>query len=163
MSIKNNRPTSKSGYRQGYYKLENPIKYVGDPTKIIYRSSWEQRFCRYCDLTTDVVKWSSEPIAIKYLSPIDGREHDYYVDFYMRLQKEDKFEDYLVEVKPKASLNQPMLEGVKHTTKRLANYNYELKTWITNRAKFSAAQLFAERIGYKFMVVTEDFLFGKHG
>ncbi|MFM2010951.1 MAG: hypothetical protein RLZZ479_1342, partial [Bacteroidota bacterium] len=41
MSIKNNKPSKKSTYRQGYYVLNNPDKYIGDPTKIIYRSSWE--------------------------------------------------------------------------------------------------------------------------
>ena len=161
MNIKANKPSAKSGYRQGYYSLANPDKYVGDPTKIIYRSSWEHRFCRYCDLTAEVTKWSSEPIGVKYINPIDSRQHTYYVDFYMRVEKEDGPVDYLVEVKPSASLVRPVLEGVKMTTKKLTNYNYELKTWLINRSKFSAAQIFADKVGYKFIIVTEDFLFGK--
>jgi hypothetical protein len=161
MNIKANKPTAKSGYRQGYYKLQNPEKYIGDPTKIIYRSSWENRFCKYCDLTAEVKKWSSEPVGIKYISPIDNREHTYYVDFYMRVEKEDGPVDYLAEVKPRASLVQPVLEGIKITTKKLHNYNYELKTWLINRSKFAAAQHYANARGYKFIVVTEDFLFNK--
>jgi len=158
--IKSNKPTHKSGYRQGYYKLENPDKYIGDSTKIIYRSSWEYRFCRYCDTNDEVLKWSSEPLGIKYVSPIDGREHTYYVDFYMRIQREDYHEDFIAEVKPAASLVQPVLEG-NATTKKLKNYNYALSTWLTNRAKFAAAKQYAEGRGYKFIVVTEDFLFRK--
>lgn len=161
MNIKANKPTPKSGYRQGYYQLSNPAKYIGDPTKIIYRSSWEHRFCRYCDLTPDVTKWSSEPVGIKYISPLDNRQHVYYVDFYMRTEKDGAVKEYLAEVKPKASLEKPVLEGSKHTTKKLENYNYALKTWLTNRAKFAAAKIFAAHNGHEFIVVTEDFLFSK--
>ena len=28
-------------YKQGKYLLQNPQKYLGDPTTIVYRSSWE--------------------------------------------------------------------------------------------------------------------------
>ena len=157
--IKANKPSSKSKFRQGYYKLENLDKYVGDPAKIIYRSSWEHRFCRYCDLDARVIKWASEPIGIKYMSPIDGKEHKYYVDFYMRTKIGDRISDILVEVKPAASLIRPVLEGKKITTKKLQAYNYNLKTWIINKSKFEAAKMYAEGRGYKFMVVTEDFLF----
>jgi hypothetical protein len=161
MSIKNNRPSAKSGFRQGYYKLNNPDKYIGDPSKIIYRSSWEYRFCKYCDDGENVLKWSSEPIAVKYVSPIDGKEHNYYIDFYARIQKGDEEVDYLVEVKPEASLERPIMESGSMTVKRLKNYNYALQTWIINRAKFQAAKKHAEMNGYKFVIVTEKFLFEK--
>lgn len=159
--IKSNKPSSSSRYIQGYYKLDNPEKYIGDPSKIIYRSSWEYRFCKYCDRTVDVVKWSSEPVGIPYMNPLDSRIHTYYVDYYMRLQKDGVYEDIFAEVKPKASLKKPLLEGQKITTKKLKNYNDALKTWIINRSKFSAAKQYAELKGSKFILVTEDFLFGK--
>jgi hypothetical protein len=163
--IKSNKPNPRGAYRQGYYKLTNAEKYVGDPSKIIYRSSWEYRFCRYCDHTPEVLKWSSEPVAIPYFSPLDepGRikPRNYYVDFYMRVKKGNETIDYLAEVKPSKSLQKPILEGVKHTTQKLKNYNYALQTWIVNRAKFSAAKQYAEKIGYKFILVTDEFLFGK--
>jgi hypothetical protein len=111
------------------------------------------------------LKWSSEPVAIPYVSPLDepGRikPRNYYVDFYMRVKKGDETIDYLAEVKPSKSLQKPILEGVKHTTQKLKNYNYALQTWIVNRAKFSAAKQYAEKIGYKFILVTDEFLFGK--
>ena len=134
MSIKNNKPSAQSGFRQGYYKLNNPDKYIGDPTKIIYRSSWEYRFCKYCDDGENVVKWSSEPVGIKYTSPLDGKVHDYYIDFYARIKKGDTEEDYLVEVKPEASLERTLMECGSMTMKRLKNYNYAIQSWITNRA-----------------------------
>lgn len=156
--IKSTKPTAKSGYRQGYYTLTNPDKYIGDPTKIIYRSSWEFRFCKYCDDSDSVLKWSSEPYPIKYISPVDGKEHNYYIDFYMKVLKDGIEVDYLVEIKPEASLKKPVFEGIQ-TMKKLQNFNYAAKTWLVNSAKFSAAKAHADSIGYKFTVVTEEFLF----
>ena len=48
MSIKKVKPTSKSGFKQGYYKPKYPQKYRGEGP-IIYRSSWERKFCYWCD------------------------------------------------------------------------------------------------------------------
>ena len=28
-------------YKQGYYKVQNKEKYIGNPNLVIYRSSWE--------------------------------------------------------------------------------------------------------------------------
>lgn len=159
MSIKSVKPTQKGRFRQGYYKIINPDKYIGDSSNIIYRSSWEHRFCRYCDRTDDVTKWSSEPVGIKYISPVDGKEHTYYVDFYMHVEQGDEKRDILVEIKPAASLLKPVLEGKKITTKKLQQYNYDLKTWLVNRAKFSAAIVYAQGRGFEFKVITESFLF----
>ena len=163
--IKSNKPSHKSGFRQGYYKLVNTEKYIGDTSQIIYRSSWEHRFCVYCDTNENVIRWSSEPVGIKYVSPLDNpagnKTHTYYVDFYLRVKEGDNEVDYLAEVKPEASLTKPLLEGQKITTKKIKNYNYALKTWLVNRAKFSAAKLFAAERGYKFVIVTEDFLFSR--
>jgi hypothetical protein len=156
--IKSNKPTAKSKFRQGYYSLNNPDKYIGDPTKIIYRSSWEYRFCKFCDDNDSVVRWSSEPFGIKYMSPLDMKEHTYYVDFYMRVKKGDFEEDCLVEIKPEESLKKPIFEGIQ-TMQKLKNFNYAAKTFITNKAKFAAAKAYAESIGYKFIIVTEEFLF----
>ena len=80
MSIKNIRP-SKGTFIQGYYTPLNESKYVG-PKPIVFRSSWEKKMCMYCDEKTEIVKWSSEPIKIRYVSPIDNKVHNYYPDFY---------------------------------------------------------------------------------
>jgi hypothetical protein len=161
-NIKKNKPSGKSKYRQGYYILNNPEKYIGDPSKIIYRSSWEYRFCKYCDDSENVIKWSSEPVGIKYISPIDQKEHDYFIDFYLKIRKGNGEVEYLVEVKPEASLAKPVMESGSQTINRIKNYNHNLKTWIINRAKFIAAKKYAEIKGYKFAIITEKFLFENH-
>jgi hypothetical protein len=153
-----NRPNKKSKFRQGYYKPENLEKYTGDPTKIIYRSSWEYKFCRYCDLTPEIIKWSSEPFPIQYFDPIQQKQRSYFVDFYIRVKtRDEKEKDYLVEVKPKAKLRPPILEA-KKTLKNVKEYNYLMEEFINNKAKKDAAEEFAKKINYKYMIVTEEFL-----
>jgi len=58
-------------------------------TTLIFRSSWEFRFCKYCDTNEKILKWSSEPLQIPYYNPLDKKEHTYNVDFYMRVLKDD--------------------------------------------------------------------------
>jgi len=157
---KSNKPTKKSKFRQGYYKLENPDKYTGDPSQIIYRSSWEYKFCRYCDLTKDIVSWSSEPFSIKYYDPVKKKEREYHIDFFIRIAKDGTMTNYLVEVKPKAKLKMPVLES-RQTLKRLKEYNYAMEEFIVNKAKKEAAENYAHSMGYKYIIVTEDFLFDR--
>ena len=161
LNIKNLVPRKDSPYRQGYYKLINPTKYIGDPNKIIFRSSWEKKFAIYCDTNPQIVVWSSEPMAIPYLHPIDATMKPYNVDFYIKIQKgENHFEQFLVEVKPSRQLQKPNSPSTKRLTeKKLIAYNEQLKTYLINLAKFKAAKEYAETRGWKFVVVTETFIF----
>lgn len=152
-----NKPNKTGKYIQGYYELQNPKKYTGDPSKIIYRSSYEYKFCRYCDLTPEVVTWSSEPFSVKYYDPISNKQREYFIDFYIRTGKGGSFKDYLIEVKPKEKTKKPVFKG-KQTLKRLKNYNEEVAEYVVNEAKVKAAKQYAKNMGYKFLVVTEDFL-----
>ena len=111
MSIKKVKPTAKSGFKQGYYTPKNPKKYQG-PMPIIYRSSWERKVCHWCDHNVDVMVWTSEPFSLKYYNILDKKFHKYYPDFYVKLRKKDEkgkefYEDYIIEVKPKAQLKKP--------------------------------------------------------
>ena len=68
---------------QGKFKPKNPSKYKGDPTNIVYRSSWELKLMMYLDTHPNVLKWGSEEIVIPYESPVDGRMHRYFPDFFV--------------------------------------------------------------------------------
>jgi hypothetical protein len=108
MSIKNLKPQA-GKFKQGYYTLKNPSKYVGDPAKIIYRSGWERKFMEYCDAHPRILKWSSEPIAIPYYHPIENRQAKYYVDFWVReIRDNDQEFEYMVEIKPEAQTLKPV-------------------------------------------------------
>lgn len=146
-------------YRSGKYEPKNPEKYIGDIHNIIYRSSWEYRFCTYCDTNDSILKWSSEPLSIDYYNPLDKKNHKYNVDFYMKVLKESgESQDWIIEIKPENQTKKPIYEGTM-TVSKLKSYNRNMQIWITNQAKFKAAKEWAEKRGYRFGVIDENFLF----
>ena len=46
--------------KKSLFRPTKPRKYKGDPTNIICRSSWENKFCSWCDLNENIVEWGSE-------------------------------------------------------------------------------------------------------
>ena len=86
---------------KGKFKTKNPAKYKGDITNIVYRSLWELRFMKWCDLNSSVLEWGSETIIVPYISPLDRKVHRYFVDFYIKVKnKNGEIQKYLVEIKP---------------------------------------------------------------
>jgi hypothetical protein len=169
MSIKNLKPNQgpNGKYKQGYFQLKNPQKYVGDPNKVIFRSSWEYRFMQWCDIHPKIVKWGSEPVPIPYINPVRSAEkktqviNNYYIDFYMVAEKDGKQQAYLVEVKPEKQKYPPDPSKLNEncTAKRLSRYNQELKTYLINQAKWAAAKQYAASRGMLFKIADENFLF----
>ena len=133
-------------YKQGKYIPRLPKKYKGDYRNIVYRSSWEYKFMQWCDNTSSVVEWGSEEIAIPYISPVDGKRHKYYPDFYVKV----KNKKYMVEVKPTRQTKEPKTQ--KKITKR---YVTEVVTYSVNKAIWKAAEEFCKDYGWEFMLITE--------
>ena len=154
MSIKKVKPTSKTGYKQGYYKPIYESKYIGsDP--IIYRSSWERKFCHWCDHNEEVIHWVSEPFSIKYFNILDKKYHNYYPDFYVKMKKEGIIQEYVVEIKPKAQLQKPKLPKRK-TQKAIKNFKYAHETYVRNLCKIGALREMAKKRNFKVMLLTEE-------
>lgn len=135
---------------KGMFRPTNPKKYKGDPNNVIYRSSWELKLMIYLDRHPEVLQWSSEEIVIPYRSPIDGRVHRYFPDFYVKKQVNGRIETLLIEVKPKVQTKPPTVQ--KRRTKKYIN---EVMTWGVNEAKWKAAKNFCEDRDWKFMLMTE--------
>lgn len=143
---------------KGYFKPRNPSKYSGDPTNIIYRSSWEAKLMKYLDDHPDVIKWSSEEICIPYRSPIDNKIHRYFPDFLVKKRNTSGIiETLMIEVKPKSQTKPPKIQ--KKATKRYVN---EVYTWGINSAKWKAANEFCESRKWKFIIMTENELGIQH-
>jgi hypothetical protein len=135
----------------GVFKPKNFRKYKGDPTNIIYRSLWELRLMNYLDAHEDVLEWASEELFIPYKSPIDGKWHRYFPDFWVKQRDASgKIKIKLIEVKP-ASQSAPPLKRTKLTRR----YINEVKTWGINQAKWTAAQQACQEKGWEFVVMTE--------
>jgi len=157
MNIKRNRPSKKSKWKQSYFQPKRPAKYIG-PYPIICRSSWETKFCMYCDNTDNIIEWASEPIKVRYYNPRDKKYHDYFPDFYMKVKKPSGNKiSYLVEVKPYRETLKPKPPKRK-TTQAVKNYKYAVETYIRNFFKSRAATLYARERGWEFIIVTEKFL-----
>lgn len=143
---------------KGYFKPRNPSKYNGDPSNIIYRSSWEAKLMKYLDDHPDVIKWSSEEICIPYRSPVDNKLHRYFPDFVIKKKNsQGLIETLMIEVKPKSQTVPPKIQ--KKPSKKYVN---EVFTWGINSAKWKAAQQFCEDRKWKFVIMTEDQLGIKH-
>jgi len=140
-------------FYQGRFKPKNPGKYKGDPTKIIYRSSWELSLMSYFDKNPDVIWWASEEVVIPYISPIDGKRHRYFPDFMMHTKKG---KTVMIEVKPSAQTREPQKKS--RVTKKYLN---EVKTWGINQAKWRNAKAVCDKKGWEFQIITEEHLFGK--
>lgn len=137
---------------KGFFHPQNPQKYKGNPTQIIYRSSWERRVMHYLDTKPSVIQWSSEEFFIQYLSPIDNKIHRYFPDFYVKVKdKEGKIREMVWEIKPKKQSVEPTKRS--RVTKKYIN---EVVTWGINEAKWKAANEFCLDRGWTFKVLTEE-------
>ena len=136
---------------KGRYHVNNYEKYTGNPNNVIYRSFWEFKFMKYCDNNPNVLEWGSEEIVIPYLSPVDGKIHRYFVDFYIKVKdKNNAVTKYLIEIKPEKFTKPPAVP--KRQTKRFID---EVFQYGTNQAKWKAADEFCIDNGMKFLVLTE--------
>ena len=113
----------------------------------------------FCEENDTVVEWSSEEVIVPYISPLDGRRHRYFVDFWVRLRKPDgTVEESLIEVKPKKQTVKP----TKPMTKRVSKSTItEIRNWLVNSAKWAAARNYCEGKGWSFRLLTEEHIFGK--
>lgn len=142
-------------YTQGHYEPRYPEKYVGHIKKITYRSSWERRFMKWCDLNPSVVKWSSETVKIPYFSTADNKERVYHVDFIITQDCKDGVRrSLLIEIKPESQMEAPT-SGRGKSQKTLMEQTY---TYIVNRDKWAAAEKWAAKRGLTFVKMGETAL-----
>jgi len=140
---------------KGKFQPKHPTKYKGNPTNIIFRSKWEADVFRFCDMNSEIVKWSSEEIVIPYVSPLDGRVHRYFPDIW--IQKTDK-SCAIIEIKPFKQTLEP--EIPKKKTRAFLN---EAATYVVNQAKWKAASEYCKDRNWKFILMTENEIYGgKH-
>lgn len=136
---------------QGIFTPKNPNKYGGDPTNIVFRSSWERVLMKWLDSNPDVVTWSSEELVIPYVCKTDNRPHRYFPDF---LVKFSSGKILLIEVKPKSQCYPPK-PGKRKSQETMIS---EAAVYQKNISKWSAAEEYCKRKGWTFAVFTEDTL-----
>lgn len=142
------------GYKsknKGPFTPQNPKKYLGNPTRIVYRSLYELKYMVFLDTHPHVLEWSSEETAISYRAP-DGAVRTYFPDFVVKMRNKDGIiETVMVEIKPYTQTQPP--KRPKKMTKRFLE---EMETYAVNQAKWAEAQKYCNRKGMKFRILTEN-------
>ncbi len=146
----NRKRTSK--FKQGIFNPVNKEKYKGT-LPILYRSSYELKYFRWCDHNPAVISWGSESIIIPYQNPLTGRVSRYFVDSNITVKtKTGELKKYLIEIKPSVQTLPPKPgKNTRSLLKRQGEY-------VKNRAKWQAAEQWSKKKGYEFTILTEKHL-----
>lgn len=157
-----NKPslTGKKKYHQGIFRPKNIQKYIGNPTNILYRSGWEKSFLIWCDRTPSVIAYGSEELVIPYISPIDFKQHRYFIDFFVVIKKPNgMIQKFAVEIKPYSQTRPPRVSKTKVLTE---SAKLKVETYMINQAKWTAARDFCRKNNTEFIILTEkELLKGK--
>jgi hypothetical protein len=136
---------------RGLYTPKHPEKYMGDPRKIRFLSSWELKFMQVCDMNPNIISWGSEEFRVKYFNPIKGKVCDYIPDFIIKYKdRQGNLITEVIEIKP--------MKQSKMTKKSSL---YDQIAIAVNMAKWAAAKAVCESHGIRFRVATEQELFRK--
>lgn len=128
---------------------KNPEKYLGDISKITFRSSWEKTFMQLCDTHPNIVGWGSEILQIPYVNPITKKPSIYIPDFLLvYLDKNGKNIAEVIEIKP---MKETLVERAKSKRDQLMV--------AVNQYKWMAAEKFCKQNNMTFRVLTEQQIF----
>ena len=148
------KPREDAKTNQGTFHPQNPHKYKGDLSKIYFRSGWELKFFQMCDTNPLITEYASECVKVPYISPIDNRPHEYFIDIYMEMKLSDgSKQKWLIEIKPEKFTKLPK-EPKKKTAKAMKNYRDHVATSLTNIEKFKSAKFYSKQMGAMFGVVS---------
>jgi hypothetical protein len=148
----------KQSHSTGTFTPSNMLKYSGKglPT---FRSSWELKFMRWCDLNSNIIRWGSENLVIPYKDPTRGLStHRYYVDFFIETRcRNNEVKKYVIEIKPYSQVIQPQ----KTYRSSDSAFQERIQLYMRNLSKWKAANEFAKARGFEFKIITEKELFGR--
>lgn len=140
----------KGDYKQGIFEPKNPDKYKGT-LPIVFRSSYELKFMRYCDYSPNVQQWGSESVIVQYFDPVSNKTRRYFTDFVITVKlPSGEFKKMIIEVKP----YKQTIEPAKNKKNKLRLMK-EQRMYITNMAKWSAATDVCKKNGWIFKILTE--------
>lgn len=143
-------------FKQGIFNPKNPNKWVISKKSITngqyirYMSSYELKAFRFLDEHPSILKISSEPFPIPYISPLDNKEHRYFPDLIVKTHNKN----FLVEIKPLSQVEKPKQPKINRK-KSLERYIEEFKTWEVNQAKWNSAREFCSKNNLNFLILTE--------
>ena len=135
-------------FKQGYFKPNNPEKYIGSEIPI-FRSGIELKFFKFLDGNPNVQKWNSEGITVPYYDKVRSKWRTYYVDNYVEILEGKILKKYLIEIKSLKETKKPEAKKGKKKTTLL----YEQTTYDTNICKWSFASEFCKKHKLEFLLL----------
>lgn len=150
------KPIKNGVHDQGYYRVLNIDKYVGDLTKVIYRSSYEKTFYHSLDTDPIVILWCVEPqqLRIRYWNPVKRKWSYYYPDAFCVKKVGEQEIKCLLEIKPKSKLNKPLQPNTRDS-KKIASFKRKMDEYNVIDAKRKAAVAFCKIRGFEYVFITE--------
>ncbi len=132
---------------------EHVEKYVGNHKKILCKSLWERKLCKYFDDNVNIVNWCYECLKIPYISPVDNKKHIYFPDYIIKIKnKFGEIKTMIIEVKPKKQTIEPK-------NKKTKSYSSEMTRYLINEAKWKAAINLCKDNEWEFKLLTENNIF----
>lgn len=167
-----NAKPNNANYHQGNYIPKNKSKVIKLNTQggVYYRSSWEKKIMHWLDHKTEIIKWGAECLQIPYqMTHFENgdtkvKSHIYHVDFYYEMRINGVLRQIVAEVKPMKefnmvqALNEGRLSVPEGTTKKLKNFEYDLKMAYKNKQKWETMIEWCSKKGYEFIIITEEHL-----
>lgn len=141
---------------KGIFKPKHPEKYLGDPTKIRYLSSWELKYFVHVDNDPNTISWASEEVSIPYVSPKDNRVHLYYPDIIIKKLVNGKPKTFMLEIKPKEQSISPVLVNKNGKSKSRRTQLNEVMTFAINTQKWISARKYCADKNWEFHIITEE-------
>lgn len=142
---------------KGFYKVINTSKCMNCANRdtVKYKSKYEHRMMCYLDTSESIIKWGYEVLKIAYISPNDGKEHHYEVDFYVEgISIDGGIRKMAIEVKPLKQVLPPSGKSRSNKTRNLENAVYQV-----NQAKWDYAKRWCSSNGIFFHTITENELY----
>ncbi len=168
-----NSTPNNSSYKQGNFIPKNKDKVVklNNQGGVFFRSSWERKIMVWLDSNNSITRWGAECLRIPYqMTHFENgdtkvKEHCYYPDFYYEMRMPDgSLKQVVVEVKPYKEykmvqdLNEGKLVIPERGSKKLKNFEYDLKTSYKNQQKWKTMIAWCNKKGYDFIIITEQHL-----
>jgi hypothetical protein len=135
----------------GKFQPQQPNKYIGNTTNIVWRSLWELGVMKWLDTNESVRYWSSEEEVVPYFDSTTGKHRRYFMDFKVTFTNGKTI---LIEVKPESQIRKPIVAGKKVTKGLLES----IATYSKNSSKWNAAEEYCKVRGWSFQIWGETVL-----
>lgn len=111
----------------------------------------------YFDLREEIQQWQSEEKCIGYFDPIRKKYRRYFPDFLIKYRnsKGDLITE-IIEVKPKSEVIGPP----RNPKRKTKSWVTRVQTYMTNQAKWKAAEKYCHERGWRWRIMTETEIFG---